>query len=375
MACVVYRFKAYHLSFRFKLLSPSESRGLGIFVGNFALPALIFGALSSIEIGSVNWNFLLSILIAKSIVFVSVLFITILINWGKSIEKAGLYAIFVTQTNDFALGYPIVLALYGQSHPQFPAYLYLLAPVSLAILNPIAFIMIEIGTKLKGTNGKEGASNRNEEQVNETESGPSPGEHNIQTGKIRIEDVKSEDVSKMKTILSTALGIVKNPILAMTFAGIIFGTFVFEGEVPPAIKNFLTTLGRAFSACALFSLGLGMVGKMKTLTNGSKVIGPFLLIIIKTILMPLIARSVTNALNGGGTPAEVEEANQLSDFAFLYGTFPTAPTVYVIAVRYNLCADVMASAMVVCTFVSAPIMFVSGNIEFILRGITFLKTL
>ena len=177
----------------------------------------------------------------------------------------------------------------------------------------------------------------------------------------------------MKTILSTALGIVKNPILAMTFAGIIFGTFVFEGEVPHAINNFLTTLGRAFSACALFSLGLGMVGKMKTLTNGSKVIGPFLLIIIKTILMPLIARSVTNALNGGGTPAEVEEANQLSDFAFLYGTFPTAPTVYVIAVRYNLCADVMASAMVVCTFVSAPIMFVSGNIEFILRGITFLK--
>ena len=86
--------------------------------------------------------------------------------------------------------------------------------------------------------------------------------------------------------------------------------------------------------------------------------------IAKTILMPLIARSVTKALNTGDSAEEIEEASQLSDFAFLYGTFPTAPTVYVIALRYNLCADVMASAMVACTFVSAPIMFVSGNTPF-----------
>ena len=147
----------------------------------------------------------------------------------------------------------------------------------------------------------------------------------------------------------------------MTFAGIIFGTFIFKGDVPPAINNFLTTLGRAFSATALFSLGLGMVGKMKTLANGSKVIGPFLLIIAKTIVMPLVARKITRVLNAGDSVLEIEEANQLSDFAFLYGTFPTAPTVYVIALRYNLCADIMASAMVVCTFVSAPIMFISGK--------------
>ena len=137
-------------------------------------------------------------------------------------------------------------------------------------------------------------------------------------------------------------------------------SFVFKGEVPPAIKNFLGTLGRAFSATALFSLGLGMVGKMKTLTNGSKLIGPFLLIVTKTILMPLVARKVTSVLNVGDSNETIEEANQLSDFAFLYGTFPTAPTVYVIAVRYNIAADVMASAMVACTFISAPMMFASG---------------
>ena len=125
------------------------------------------------------------------------------------------------------------------------------------------------------------------------------------------------------------------------------------------INNFLTTLSNAFSATALFSLGLGMVGRMKTLNSGSKLIGPFLLIATKIILMPLLAREVTTLVNAGETE---EETKQLADFAFLYGTFPTAPTVYVFATRYGIAAGIVASAMVACTFLSAPIMFVSGNI-------------
>ena len=342
-----------------------ESRGIGIFVGNFALPALIFGALSTIQLHSVNWNFVLSILITKSVLFVGVLLVTISINRGKSIDKAGLYSIFVTQTNDFALGYPIVIALYGASHPEFPAYLYLLAPISLAILNPIAFVLMEIGTKIK----KMSIVTQTSKQCVGMDNICYIREGNQEVDTIQTSDdhtLNKESVSntyeKFKTVLIVVLGIIKNPILVMTFAGILFGTFVFKGDVPPAINNFLTTLGRAFSATALFSLGLGMVGKMKTLTSGSKVVGPFLLITAKTILMPLIARSVTKALNDGGQSLEeIESANQLADFAFLYGTFPTAPTVYVIALRYDLCPDIIASAMVACTFVSAPIMFVSGK--------------
>lgn len=59
--------------------------------------------------------------------------------------RAGLYAIFTTQSNDFALGYPILVAIYGQTHPECPAYLYLIAPISLVILNPIGFVAMEIG--------------------------------------------------------------------------------------------------------------------------------------------------------------------------------------------------------------------------------------
>lgn len=36
-----------------------------------------------------------------------------------------------TQSNDYAFGYPILAALYGQSRPEFLPFIYLLAPVSL----------------------------------------------------------------------------------------------------------------------------------------------------------------------------------------------------------------------------------------------------
>ena len=48
------------------------------------------------------------------------------LNAGSHIAVSALCAIFCTQSNDFALGYPVLSALYGQSHPEYPMYLYLL---------------------------------------------------------------------------------------------------------------------------------------------------------------------------------------------------------------------------------------------------------
>ena len=60
-------------------------------------------------ISRVNWMFLLSMLISKLIVFVLVIVFTLLLTRPMDWAKAGLFAIFCTQSNDFALGYPIGL--------------------------------------------------------------------------------------------------------------------------------------------------------------------------------------------------------------------------------------------------------------------------
>ena len=81
-----------------------------------------------------------------------------------------------------------------------------------------------------------------------------------------------------------------NPILLLTVLGVIC-SFAFGGQLPEIIATFLKTLGSAFSATALFLLGLRMVNKMDHF-KGAKIIAPLILVALKLIAMPLIAREV-----------------------------------------------------------------------------------
>ena len=60
---------------------------------------------------------------------------------------AGLFAIFTTQSNDFALGYPILKSIYSD-HPEVCKFIYLLAPVNLVFLNPIGLTCMEINQQV-----------------------------------------------------------------------------------------------------------------------------------------------------------------------------------------------------------------------------------
>ena len=90
------------------MISSTQAKGIGNFVTKFALPSLLFKNMVELDFVSVNWPFLASILISKSVVFLLVVVFTLLLDrHHMNLGKAGLYAIFSTQSNDFALGYPI----------------------------------------------------------------------------------------------------------------------------------------------------------------------------------------------------------------------------------------------------------------------------
>ena len=71
---------------------------------------------------------------------------------------------------------------------------------------------------------------------------------------------QENDVSKWGRIKKVIKGVATNPIIFMTVLGVI-GNFIFMGQLPMIIDGFLSSLGNAFSACALFLLGLKMVSK------------------------------------------------------------------------------------------------------------------
>lgn len=97
-----------YIAGRANVITPTQAKGLGNYVSRFALPALLFKNMVVLNFSDVNWSFLYSILIAKASVFIIVCVLTLLVaNPQTRFSKAGLFPIFATQSNDFALGYPI----------------------------------------------------------------------------------------------------------------------------------------------------------------------------------------------------------------------------------------------------------------------------
>ncbi|NXH47775.1 GP155 protein, partial [Dicaeum eximium] len=306
-----------YIAGRANIITSTQARGLGNFVSRFALPALLFKNMVVLNFSNVNWSFLYSVLIAKAAVFFLVCVLTLLVASPENrFSKAGLFPIFATQSNDFALGYPIVEALYQTTYPEYLQYIYLVAPISLMMLNPLGFIFCEI---------QKWRNNRTVSQ------------------------------SKIKIVGLALLRVLQNPIVFMVFIGIA-SNFILGQKIPDYLENFLDGLGSSFSGSALFYLGLTMVGQTKKLTKGMFV-ALILLITAKLLMVPFLCREMVELLDKSDS---VVNHTSLSNYAFLYGVFPAAPGAAIFASQFNMEVGIITSGMVISTFVSAPIMYVSA---------------
>merc|ERR1719474_847047 len=80
---------------------------------------------------------------------------------------------------------------------------------------------------------------------------------------------------------------------------------------------------------------------------------------MKSLVLPIISREIVSQLDAG---KDVNETIDLSNYAFLYGTIPTAPSVFVYATNYDLIPDVVANTITASTFIAAPLMFVTAKL-------------
>uniref|UniRef100_A0A8D3CK09 G protein-coupled receptor 155b n=1 Tax=Scophthalmus maximus TaxID=52904 RepID=A0A8D3CK09_SCOMX len=306
-----------YIAGRADIITESQAKGLGNFVSKFALPALLFKNMVLLDFGDVIWAFLWSVLIAKVTVFVLVCVLTLVVASPETrYGKAGLYAIFATQSNDFALGYPIVDALYRSTYPEYLQYIYLVAPVSLMLLNPIGFALCEV---------------QRWRQANHPQ-------HSSTRGVVGVV-------------------VLQNPVVFMVIVGII-SHFALGQRIPAVLVEFIDGLANSFGGAALFYLGLTMVGQLRKLTRDTGV-ALILLITAKLLVMPLVCKDMVDILDVGVNSTSSNHTS-LSNFAFLYGVFPTAPSVAIYAGHYNMELEVVTSGMVISTFLSAPIMYVSA---------------
>lgn len=315
---------AGYIAGQLNLLTNAHSIGLSRYIGNFALPAIIFKNLVNVQFQSVSWQFLSSVLISKTIVFFLTAILTFIVERPRNYASIGEYAIATTQSNDFPLILPIIEAVYKQSHPEYGRYVYLIAPISLAILNPIGFFLIELQKRL-------------DEQK----------KHRAKTW---------THVQLLTTVFSN---ISRNPIILCTLLGVLFNQ-IFKQKLPYLLEYIITPVAQSFTSTALFYLGLTMVGKLNRL-HARLVITVFLLSIMKLIIFPLILRQAVyvfvTPINGS-----LNNTIDYSNLGFLYGTAPTAPSVIFYVPETNLPLQAIASTeLVVSTLLAGPIILVSAK--------------
>ena len=150
----------------------------------------------------------------------------------------------------------VVNALYGDSvGPDgfyYQSYIYLIAPIQVALLNPIGFFCME---------------------------------YSLQKAK----NARSKSAVSFRTMLTKTLwNLIINPVVNMTILGLLINLIVSKAmhgddsdydtnrNLKDWIKKFLTLLGNAYNACALLYLGICMVGKLKDF-NG--------LLVLKSVLL------------------------------------------------------------------------------------------
>ncbi|XP_061697073.1 lysosomal cholesterol signaling protein isoform X2 [Syngnathoides biaculeatus] len=282
-----------YIAGRAHIITSTQAKGLGNFVSKFALPALLFKNMVLLDFGNVIWPFIWSVLIAKASVFAIVCILTLVASSPES---------------------RYIKALYESTHPEYIQYIYLVAPVSLMVLNPIGFAFCEVQ---------------------------------------KWKDQRDHQQGKLLIVGQVVLHLLKNPIVFMVVIGIA-AHFALH-QIPSFMEDFVDGLADSFGGAALFYLGLSMVGELKKLTR-STVMTLILLLTAKLLLMPLICKDMVDLLDSTGPLNH----SSLSDFAFLYGVFPTAPSVAIYATYYNAQLEVVISGMVISTLLSAPIMFTSA---------------
>lgn len=216
------------------LLGPERSEALNGFVYWIALPALLFKAMASVELAQVyNEAFLL----AFSGVLAATWALTSLAGWlffRLNAAEAALHGLNGAYPNTGFMSIPLAIAAYGQA-AALPA---IVATVISVLSVALAIVPIELARQ-RGT-----------------------------------------DI--VKAVGRAFAALVKNPMILAPMAGLAWACPA--SVCPKSVETFTGILGAAAGPCALFSIGLYLVGK--PLREGSIEVGSMAL--AKLVVHPLL---------------------------------------------------------------------------------------
>lgn len=351
-----------------KLIDGAGQRGIGTFIGLISLPALLFNQMAVIDVSKIDWAFVGAVCFAKVFVFALVAGGTLLFDTNKQqrLTRAGINAIFATQSNDFALGLPILKSLYADSHPSFISVIFIVAPVSLALLNPLGFIMIGLDrAQVEPQPSLSAATTTSSALITAASCSQLPTSRTVSRGpgttettddstsmsRRRIKSPRDGQRHRGNLVRRTMARVLRNPVVVMTFTGLLWN-LIFKHQLFSFLEEFTSTLGDAFTACALLLTGMSFAGKMGSITPRDLLL-PAVLSACKVIVMPACILFFLMLVGG---------ESDVRHLGIIYGVVPTAPSVLVYAQQHDMDVRKVAVALVTCTSIAGPLLLVAGQI-------------
>ena len=276
---------------RLRLLDETAAAGVNTFVFYFALPAFLFGLMSSSPIGEVvNGPFIGAYVTASLVLFALAALVGLrLFEVGRA--EAAVQGLAAVLANTGYMGIPLVSAVFGRE----------------------AAVPVVVGLTLDGV-------------------------LMIPLGIMIIESSKGRAEGLVHTALTTFSALARNPLILSIFAGLAVST---AGLSPPTpLANFLDLLGDTAGPCALFALGATLAGRtvaggtaeVSYMTFMKLVVHPMTLFFTTTLLFSVDPLWATAALLGAA--------------------LPIAANVFIVARQYDVYVVRTSSAILVSTAVS-----------------------
>ncbi|EDQ84440.1 uncharacterized protein MONBRDRAFT_30258 [Monosiga brevicollis MX1] len=416
-----------------QILTAAHSTGIGRFCTWVALPAFVFNALINLDFSGLDLNFFYAFLIAKGAVAIIVIAASLLFdrNQPAPLAAACMRAVMCTFSNDYALGVPVIDAIYPnpkwrmQFQPyQTQSYLMLVAPVSLLIINPICFVLMEISAIRNGLRdpprkrsprkkksrtrsssvageaveledrtpstvlspadsasalsfaeaSRPHAISQTSADVELDASGlPSPvpvdaypldpgSEPELESD---VEDNLNDSGEQGRPTFSLGRTIIKvllKPVISSVIIGLALNySLLGYSSVPLYVDKVTSKLGIAFGGPALLNLGGNMQGKLRSI-GGKGLLTTALLICAKLFLLPILAATLLQSFHSASITQSDGTEVSLSVFAYIMGTLPTATAVFMLASDFGILVQEATATVLLCTIASAPVMLVSTAI-------------
>jgi malonate transporter and related proteins len=276
---------------RLRLLDETAAAGVNTFVFYFALPAFLFGLMSSSPIGEVvNVPFIGAYVTASVVLFALTALVGLhLFEIGRA--EAAVQGLAAVLANTGYMGIPLVSAVFGRE----------------------AAVPVVVGLTLDGV-------------------------LMIPLGIMIIESSKGRAEGPARTALSTFSALARNPLILSIFAGLAVSTAGLDPPTP--LANFLDLLGGTAGPCALFALGATLAGR--TVAGGTAEIS--YMTFMKLALHPAALFFMTTV---------IFTVDPLWATAALLGaTLPIAANVFIVARQYDVYVARTSSAILVSTAVS-----------------------